>query len=172
MAQQQQAVGFSFRCDLCEDDHIGVPIIINPKYHYVVDAECASDMVVPLLERALANEFSYPAKWGKIVINYKNFLHLLPPGFQRDLRRKRVEYHTPVFERIYCRAQRQKAPGEHMSNVALSLDQSQADQLSVRAGARRSEAVRRVKTLATSLVLTVAIYWRRTALQQPQGRMV
>lgn len=142
MAQQQQAVGFSFRCDLCEDDHIGVPIIINPKHHYVVDAECASDMVAPLLERALANEFSYPAKWGKITIDYKNFLHLLPPGFQRDLRRRRVEYQTPVTQRIYCRAQRQKVPEGTLEQCGAFLGQKSSRPAQRRSGGAKVKSCR------------------------------
>lgn len=134
MANGAQPVGFSFRCNLCEDDHIGVPIVVNSKHSYVVDEECASDMVVPLIERALASEYSYPPRWGNITVDYKHFLHLLPQGFRERFRQKRVEYRTPLSERIYCQAQREKVPGEPLEQCGTFLRQKSSKPAQRRTG--------------------------------------
>lgn len=103
--------GFQFQCDLCQEECFGVPLIINSKHGYVVDAECAAEAVVPKILEAKASEYSYPPTWGRVVISHRQFLHLLPAGFEGEYRKRRREYHTPLADRIYCRRARQKDHG-------------------------------------------------------------
>lgn len=92
-------------CGVCADDIVGAnSVIINPHHpQHVVCPDCAKNHIAPMILAAKEQEFHYPPAYGNIPIDYKNFLHLLPDGFQREYRRKRDEYITPLTQRIYCR---------------------------------------------------------------------
>ena len=100
---EPKAAGFQFECNLCGAECFGVPKVIDRRHRYVVDEECAAESVVPQILTALANEYSHPPLWGKVVIEYKRFLDLLPEDFERRYKKKRAEYRTPLARRIYCR---------------------------------------------------------------------
>lgn len=108
---EPKAAGFQFECTLCGEECFGVPTRINRRYQYVVDQECAVESVVPLLLAAQANEFSYPALWGNVIIEHMRFLHLLPEDFAEVYAEKREEYRTPLALRIYCRNELVKGTG-------------------------------------------------------------
>jgi hypothetical protein len=100
---EPMAAGFQFECTLCGEECFGVPTRINNRHRYVIKKDCAVESVVPLLLAAQANEFSYPALWGNVIIEHRRFLHLLPEDFAEMYAEKRDEYRTPLALRIYCR---------------------------------------------------------------------
>ena len=100
---EPKAAGCQFECTLCGEECFGVPTRVDRQHQYVVDEECAVESVVPLLLAAQANEFSYSALWGDVVIEHRRFLHLLPDDSAEKYAEKREEYRTPLALRIYCR---------------------------------------------------------------------
>lgn len=105
---QPNEAAFSFRCALCDEDTIGIPIPLKPRCRCVVSQECDVDSIVPLFLKATESEYHYPPQWGTVIIFFQPFLHLLPPGFTERYVRKMAEYTTPLAERIYCRAPKLK----------------------------------------------------------------
>lgn len=99
----------TFQCSVCDEQANSNPTMINPRLpEYVVCKDCAKDGVVPQIEAALKHEVSYPPSFGNVRIDYNQFLHLLPDGFQSQYRKKVAEYVTPVVKRVYCKIQRSK----------------------------------------------------------------
>ena len=105
---EREAPGFQFECDLCGEECLGIPKIIDKQHQYIVDEDCAAESIVPLLLAAQANEYSHPPRWGNVIIDYRRFKHLLPKGFTTKYTQKRHEYRTPLAQRNYCRNQRRK----------------------------------------------------------------
>jgi hypothetical protein len=57
-----------------------------------------------IFQKALNNEAEYPAKWGGITLNPKDYYHekVVSQSFIRGYQEKQKEYHCQVARRVYC----------------------------------------------------------------------